>query len=646
MNTKTRTRRLLTAMCVVIMLAGMYGAPAFSQEFNESDEAVLIETLTSDAGWEAKHFACRALRKVGTPASVPALAALLPDEKLSHMARFALEPMPCACVDTAFREALATTQGMPKVGVITSIGARRDAKAAPLLNHLLGDGDLNIARAAAGALGRIATPEAVEALLAFRASACAGMRPALAEALLAAANQLAADGKGDAAAAVYNEMLVPGWPKRVRMGAFAGLMAAQPQEAPTRLIIALDGCPMFRAMAAQIVAETSEGTDAYCAALPKLSPAGQAALLRGLADRADPVARPVVAEAAASEDPQVKLAAVKALGVVGDNANDVALLTPLLQAENPDLAAAAEASLTAMSGHAVDAAIADTIAGSGPAIRAQLLTLLASRRAEQAMAKAVESRNDADLAVRVAGLDAMALLGGKPEAPVLVQAIAKAEGAEEKAAAEKALDAVCSRKGEEVLPCVLEGMNGASPEAQAVLLGALVRVGGAKALDAVSKAVQSPEAAVSEEAVRLLSEWPSADVAPYLKELAQGDDLKRHVLAVRGLVRLAREAEGGERAKMLREIAPLVRRPDEKRLVVAAWGTLKHKVALDALTPYLDDADVKNEAALAIIPVATEWAKKDAPAKEAAAAALQAVIDKCENADTKAKAQEALASIK
>ena len=53
-------------------------------------ETRLIEVLKTEVPRAAKDAVCRALKTIGTVASVPALAALLADEKLSHMARYAL----------------------------------------------------------------------------------------------------------------------------------------------------------------------------------------------------------------------------------------------------------------------------------------------------------------------------------------------------------------------------------------------------------------------------------------------------------------------------------------------------------------------------------------------------------------------------
>ena len=60
----------------------------------KSLESRLCEALGSDVPRAAKDYVCRALRTIGTAASVRALAELLPQAESSHMARYALERIP------------------------------------------------------------------------------------------------------------------------------------------------------------------------------------------------------------------------------------------------------------------------------------------------------------------------------------------------------------------------------------------------------------------------------------------------------------------------------------------------------------------------------------------------------------------------
>ena len=88
-----------------------------------AQEAELLAVLRSDASVQEKSAACRQLAQVATKESVPTLAAMLGDEKLSHMARYALETIRDPAADAALRDALNTVAGSPRLGVIGSLGA-------------------------------------------------------------------------------------------------------------------------------------------------------------------------------------------------------------------------------------------------------------------------------------------------------------------------------------------------------------------------------------------------------------------------------------------------------------------------------------------------------------------------------------------
>ena len=100
---------LLVALAAVATgcLMGQTTPPAGS-------EGKLIAVIESDdASHKEKADACRHLAIIGTKRAVAPLAALLGDEKLSHMARYGLEPIPDAAVDEAFRDALGRTEVPP-----------------------------------------------------------------------------------------------------------------------------------------------------------------------------------------------------------------------------------------------------------------------------------------------------------------------------------------------------------------------------------------------------------------------------------------------------------------------------------------------------------------------------------------------------
>lgn len=183
----------------------------------------LVVALQSKLPLDAQQFICRKLMVIGTAASVPALASLLSDEQLSHMARFALERIPAPEAASALREALPKLAGARKAGVISSLGARKDAASVTALGELLGDADPVVARAAAYGLGAIRTPDAAKALAQVKATG--EVKSAVADASFACAESLLAAGKNADALAIYKVLMTGDPPKHVKLAATRGMLA-------------------------------------------------------------------------------------------------------------------------------------------------------------------------------------------------------------------------------------------------------------------------------------------------------------------------------------------------------------------------------------------------------------------------------------
>ena len=89
-------------------------------------EQRLLNALDGEGSKVFKQFVCDQLRVIGTPRAVPQLAKWLNDSEVSHMARRALSAMEFAAANEALLAALPNAQGSIKVGLIHSLGDRRD----------------------------------------------------------------------------------------------------------------------------------------------------------------------------------------------------------------------------------------------------------------------------------------------------------------------------------------------------------------------------------------------------------------------------------------------------------------------------------------------------------------------------------------
>ncbi len=187
-------------------------------------ESRLTAALQTDLSRAAKDFLCRTLMQVGSAASAPVLGSLLGQADLAHMARFALERMPAPEAGSALRDALTAVQGPLLVGVIGSLGARRDAASVPALAKLVNHDDSSVARAAAIALGHIGNADAARALAGANHSS-ADVQQAVADARLAVAERLLSAGDKSAALAIYKALSGQDRPKHVRLAGTRGVLA-------------------------------------------------------------------------------------------------------------------------------------------------------------------------------------------------------------------------------------------------------------------------------------------------------------------------------------------------------------------------------------------------------------------------------------
>jgi HEAT repeat protein len=203
-----------------------HGKPEAAKEL----ENRLVASLQGELSRDAREYVCRKLAAIGTAASVPALSALLLKSDSSHMARFALERITAPEAAQALREALSQASGGVKIGVIGSLGGRRDSAAVAALAKLLQDADLTIARAAALALGSIGTAEAASALqLALKSSS---LNPqTLIDSILSCAESLLAGNQRAASMAIYQAFAGESQSRLVRLAATRGLLACAGKDA-------------------------------------------------------------------------------------------------------------------------------------------------------------------------------------------------------------------------------------------------------------------------------------------------------------------------------------------------------------------------------------------------------------------------------
>ncbi len=563
----------LLAVAAVVTTASVRAAD--KPDAAKERELQLIAVLESaDSPPAEKAITCKKLAVFGSKDAVPALAPLLNDEQLISWARIALEAIPGPEADKALRDAMGTLKGRSLIGVINSLGNRRDASAVAGLTERLKDPDAEIASVAAVALGKIGSESAIKALRQGLAGAPKSVRSAVAEGCIYSAERLLAEGKAGDAAAIYDEVRAADVPKPRILEATRGAILARKSEGIPLLVEQLrsDDKQLFQ-MGLMTARELSGKAvaDAVAAEMAKAMPQRSALLLSVLADRGDVSASPFMLKLATSGAKPTRIAAIGALKNSGDAISVPTLLEIAVEADE-EVAGAAKTALAEMPGKEIDAQIVKRLAAAQGKTRLVLIVLAGQRQVAvtPALLKAID---DSDAQICSAALTALGETIKQKDLAVLIARVASPKNAENTPVAEKALRAACIRMpdGEACASELSAAMAKVPLATQVKLLEILGALNNARSLAALSTAAKSGTDELQDAATRLLGETMTLDAGPVLLDLAKTlPDGKYKIRALRGLIRLARQFNmpQRQRVQMCVDAMAASKRPAEQKLIL------------------------------------------------------------------------------
>jgi len=625
-----------------VQLFGQTVPPATKENVDK-----LIAVIKSEAPQKEKVDACRQLSVIGTKDAIAPLAALLGDEKLSDMARYALEPIPDPAVDDVLRDALGRLKGRPLAGVITSIGVRHDAKAVAAVSKLLQDQDSIVAQAAARALGSIGNQAAAKSLRGALKNVSAANQLAVCEGLLRCAESLAAKGQRDQAIEIYDLLLSTKAAHQVRAGALRGAILTRGKDGLSllRQHLKSDDYILFSAavQASYELPKDKAVTDVLTDGLSKLPADNQILVILAIGKRGDAAALPTLFALAKSGEKTVRIAAIKALPAIG-HSSAVPVLVELLADADRQISEVAQESLAALPGKEAEAAVMAMFNSNKTDQRLTALELIGRRRMTTSVPALLKAAGDADPKVRSAAIKKVGELGGPAELPALLKLFMDLKESQDISAAEQALLDVCAKADnpQSYNEKFIGLLSQAQPAQKSSLLRVLSAIGGANALKVVRDSVNDSDAQVHTAAIRALSGWKTIDAAPELLALAKtASNPNDKTLCLRGYIGLAAHPDlpADQRLSMCREAAGLIERNEEKKLLLGVLGTVPEAEALSMAMAYIDNSETKDEASMAAVAI-SEKIVEQKPGE--VADALQKVIRATDNKEVIRRAKETL----
>lgn len=384
------------------------------------------------------------------------------------------------------------------------------------------------------------------------------------------------------------------------------------------------GDPEMQAVVIAAIRELPPGTEitkALAKELPNLSVTGQVQLLSALGDRGDRAALPAVITATKSADEAVRIAALKALGQLGYS-DSVMLLAQKAAATSGDEQKAARESLYRLRDPSVDktvklmllsvdGAIIEGIHHADPKTKVELITSIGERNIKAGAKILLETAKDPNRSIQLESLKVLKTVAGKEHLPALVELLVNLQSDSGRSEAEKTIAAVARKipdKNRRAEPVLAELPNVSETKNRCSLLSVLGKIGDSTALPAIRESLSSQDAKVQDTAIRVLSEWPTAEPVLDLLKVAESSANSVHrILALRGFVRqlgLESERSPEDTIAMYKKAMELAPNTDEKKRVLSGLANAKSLGAMQMAATYLQDEDLHQEAELAAVKIA------------------------------------------
>ncbi len=606
-----------------------------------ADVAELMMTIQSNASSDVDR--ANAFEKVGDLAgeeAVEPLAAFLTDEKWSHYARFALQKMQCQGVTEALLQSLDVLEGDLRLGVIDTIGRRREAMVVPRLAKLLTHSDAAVAAATSVALGEIGTKDAAKALTeTLDSEKDPGRRAALASSLLLVGQRLARTGNAEEAIGVFDHLRGAEVPRACQIGATQNAILVRGAQGVDLMVEQLKSQDRGFFQTGLAVARVLPGEQATKGLTDLLqaesSPNRQELLILALRDRGDRQALRSILEELKSDSTAVQLAAIDAVGMLGDDAS----VSVLLSAADDSNADAVLSSLVALRGDLVDAALIK--AAEPPETSILAVKALGKRRAKDS-ASLMFQLSDGNSAISQEAIVALGTVVPQDQFLDLVTLLKNAKGGNRKQAIQKSIHAAVSRSTQpdacaEALGALIPTSSGADRE---FLFDEIRAAGGSKAVELMRQFATGTDETLQDAATKSLGRWLSADAAPVLLQVAQADGRFAN-RALGGYIRIVRQFElpETERVAMAAKALEVARRSNERNAAIDAMTRFPCVGTFDLALEQLDVPGSEPTAAKAVLTIGRIVLELD---PEKGRAGLKKLIDKDVSKDTTESAKAML----
>lgn len=563
----------------------------------------------------ARQFLCAQLYRIGTEAEVAAVAPMLLDPASTNTARLFLERIKSKASVAALRAALDKLEGRPLIGVVNSLSLMLDDASVEKILGLTKSQDADVALAAWRALGNFGSDAAADFLIDGLKKADKPFAPRESAAVRTAI-LLESAGKHDKAMEVYRLLADRRRSLGARQAGFRALFAFSPEGSKGALIAAWSKSPDVAQQKVVIGQLTTLSDAALEQVLHDKAIGGkvQIALMEELAARHGEKMLPAMLEAANSGDPAKVQMALRFFASVGDP-QVIPVLIKALRSDDEETRRVAAAVLAQRPKESVGPALLEAL-NKEVDLREQVVGVLSTMKYYEAIDPLSRLARNADPAVYEGAVEGLRAICDPDETDLkrMFALYLDVPAGPQRECVERAITYICAKnpKATERATILLGLVDRHRDKDQKAFQAAVLPLLGRMGTDAVYRRIQpllnSPSPELSAAAVRAFCNWPTAQYADALWEMATKSESKTdRSQALRAYVRvvtLPNKRPEGETLAMLKKAMQLADGNDTKQWVLTRAASVRTLATVDWVASYLDEPNLAQTACATIVALA------------------------------------------
>lgn len=585
-----------------------------NENLRKMSVAAYIKALSKLSDRQSKQFIISQFDLVGRDDAVACLKEYLTDNDLADAASRALVKINTPASKAALLAALPKASGAAQLSVVEALGNTRDKAAVKAINALAKTDDAALAKVCYYALSQIADPSS-EAVLAaaaaksgykYESTNATKLYLIYAENLLKGGNKLTAQKIANSLIAKTKaDVLV-----NVRIQALKLLVGASTNKQTLLLTAATDANHDYRAAALRYALPyvTAANVSLWTKKLAAVNDDVKVDMLYMLGQSAQKSALPAILAQGKSKNAQVRLTAVNSAVNIGQE-QVLGSLIKLMESSDSDGIDVIVDAINRMKGAGVAQQVAAAIPTAKESAQVALIGILDSRAAADQYNTVYAQLKSKNSRTRSAAFSALRRVSTKQNTAQLFVLLNETTDSDEEEAVQNAIIAVAGTADDkqQQTDMVLKQMASAPEPKKAAYYKILASLGGDKAIKTVSEAYASGNADAKKAALNAFAVWTNGGSTHQLIKIIHAEKdpetLKAAITAYLNTI-AQNNYEPEQRLLLLREAMTAAQDIDQKKRILRSVDQAKCFNSIIFAGKYLDDADLKQEAANSLVKIA------------------------------------------